>query len=170
MPQSDQQPPRTPGANPGRKALHAGNGSSVTDGPKVVEAEVLHGDADAGHEREDARRDGTAGSRREEHFYYRATYGNRGDGFARLWSFGREDGNACLAPCITFTLFLVCLAQFGFLAGLGFVFFHTVGAVLGALSEVRRLAAGRVSNPWLWRLGNWAVSFLITVWLAGGFD
>lgn len=60
MPQSDQQPHRTPGANPGRKALPAGNGSSVTDGPKVVEAEVLHGDADAGHEREDARRDGTA--------------------------------------------------------------------------------------------------------------
>lgn len=82
MPQSRPAAPPHAGRKPRPQSPAAGNGSSVTDGPKVVEAEVLHGDADAGHEREDARRDGTAGSRREEHFYYRATYGNRGDGFA----------------------------------------------------------------------------------------
>ncbi|SDF70929.1 hypothetical protein [Desulfovibrio legallii] len=168
MPQSDHQPPRAPGANPGRKALPGGQGRSVTEGPKVVDAEVLHGDGEANQE--DARRAEAGGPYQEERFYYRAAFGNGGNGFARLWTFGRQEDNACLAPCITFALFLVCLAQFGFLAGLGFVFFHTVGAVLGALSSVRRMAAGHVPNPWVWRLGNWAVSFLITVWLAGGFD
>ena len=78
--------------------------------------------------------------------------------------------NACLAPCITFALFLVCLAQFGLLAGIGFVFFHIVGSVAGSMRDMRLLMRGREPNPWPWRIGNWLACFLLTAWLAGGFD
>ena len=80
----------------------------------------------------------------------------------------RGGQNACAGPAISFTLFLICLFGYGFLAGLGFVFFLTVGSVLGSWRTMRQLMAGEAPNPWLWRLGTWAVSFFLTVWLAGG--
>ena len=90
--------------------------------------------------------------------------------FGHIWTSGRMEQNACLAPCITFALFLVCLAQFGLLAGIGFVFFHIVGSVAGSMRDMRLLMQGREPNPWPWRIGNWLVCFLLTAWLAGGFD
>ncbi len=35
---------------------------------------------------------------------------------------------------------------------------------------MRLLMQGRQANPWSWRMGNWLISFLLTAWLAGGFD
>ena len=109
--------------------------------------------------------------------FYQRTFGGRnfggfqsGSPLGQIWITGRDSSNACLAPCITFAIFLVCLAQFGFLAGLGFVFFHTIGSIAGTLRQMRLMTAGVMPNPWLWRMGNWILSFLVTVWLAGGFD
>ena len=86
------------------------------------------------------------------------------------WPMTSVDQNACLAPVITLILFLVCLFQFGFLAALGFVFFHVLFGVLGSVQATSRMMTGEVFNIWLWRLGNWLFSFLLTVWLAGGFS
>lgn len=103
-------------------------------------------------------------------FFYSRTFGaGGGSGFGRVWTTAGQGQNACLAPCITFALFMVCLVQFGFLAALGFVFFHTIGSVMGTLRDLRRLGEGFSPQPWAWRIGNWALSFLLTAWLAGGF-
>ncbi len=97
-------------------------------------------------------------------------FGPAGLHFGQIWTSGRADQNACLAPCISFALFLACLAQFGMLAGIGFAFFHIAGSMAGTLRDTRMLMQGRQPNPWLWRMGNWLVSFLLTAWLAGSFD
>lgn len=103
--------------------------------------------------------------------FYRVggTFGN-GAGFGRVWTATGADGNACLAPCVTFALFFVCLSQFGLLAGIGFAVFHLAGSIAGSIRSMRRLVEGRPANPWAWRLGNWFVSFMLTAWLAGGFN
>lgn len=166
---------RTPPALPG-------GDSAGADGPRVVDVEVLHGSEE---QRDDAWRANGAGygagqsghaqgrgqGNRGGGFFYSGTFrsaGMGGMGFGRMWT-GGGDQSGCLAPCVTFALFMVCLAQFGFLAGIGFVVFHTIGSVLGVLRDLRQFSAGRVPNPWPWRLGNWAVSFLLTAWLAGAF-
>ena len=102
--------------------------------------------------------------------FYRVggTFGN--GGFGRVWTATGVDGNACLVPCVTFALFFVCLSQFGFLAGIGFAVFHLAGSIAGSIRSMRRLMEGRPVNPWGWRLGNWFVSFMLTAWLAGGFN
>ena len=105
-----------------------------------------------------------------DRFYRDLEFGTGGLRFGHIWTSGRMEQNACLAPCITFALFLVCLAQFGLLAGIGFVFFHIVGSVAGSMRDMRLLMQGREPNPWPWRIGNWLVCFLLTAWLAGGFD
>lgn len=149
-------------------------------GRRVLDAEVLGPEDASGREgatgRSDAYRDGGntrhrgggAGGR-----FYRmgGAFGDRaGAGFGRVWTATGADGNACLVPCITFALFLVCLSQFGLLAGIGFAVFHLAGAVAGSIRSMRLLMEGRRANPWAWRLGNWFVSFMLTVWLAGGFN
>lgn len=92
-------------------------------------------------------------------------------GFRRtVFAYSPVDSSGCLPGCITFALFLVCLGQFGILAGIGFMFFYGAGAILGALRAARAVMAGYPPNPWGWRLGNWLVSFLLTAWLAGGFN
>lgn len=105
--------------------------------------------------------------------FYRVggTFGNGGGaGFGRVWTATGADGAGCLGPCVTFALFLVCLSQFGLLAGIGFAVFHLVGSMVGSLRSMRRLMEGRPANPWSWRLGNWFISFMLTAWLAGGFN
>lgn len=94
---------------------------------------------------------------------------NNGGTFGRVWTATGADGAGCLAPCITFALFFVCLSQFGLLAGIGFAVFHLAGSIAGSIRTMRRLVEGRPTNPWGWRLGNWFVSFMLTSWLAGGF-
>lgn len=88
--------------------------------------------------------------------------------FTTVFNYPGSGQNACTGPAISFTLFLICLFGYGFLAGLGFVFFLTLGSLIGSWRGMRQLMAGQETNPWLWRVGNWAVSFFLTVWLAGG--
>lgn len=104
--------------------------------------------------------------------YYRVggVFSNGGAGFGRVWTATGADGAGCLSPCVTFALFLVCLSQFGLLAAIGFVVFHVVGSIAGSIRAMRRLVEGRQPNPWSWRLGNWFISFMLTAWLAGGFN
>lgn len=162
----------------------AGSGAMIpanqeNGGRRVLDAEVLGPEDASGREgaagRSDACRDGnarhqegTAGGRFSS---MGGAFGGRaGAGFGRVWTATGADGNTCLAPCITFALFLVCLSQFGLLAGIGFAVFHLAGAIAGSIRSMRLLMEGRRANPWTWRLGNWFVSFMLTVWLAGGFN
>ena len=159
---------------------------------RVVDAEIVHGNDDQHHER----RTGSAwnanspldasdlfgGNAHNTHdgqqhfkgrFFYRGSFGQSGTtggfNFGRVWASNANDQLGCLPPCVTFALFMVCLAQFGFFAGIGFVFFHTIGAVMGVVRDLRLFSTGRVPNPWLWRAGNWAVSFFLTAWISGAF-
>lgn len=154
---------------------------------RVIDAEIIF---DSSHEQEkthhqgqtfgphgdQGNQDGYSQNGEQGRFYRRTFTGNSFGGFqagsplGQIWMTGQGNSNACLAPCITFAIFLVCLAQFGFLAGLGFVFFHTIGSVAGTLRQMRLMTTGVMPNPWLWRMGNWVLSFLLTAWLAGAFD
>ncbi|MSS26681.1 hypothetical protein FYJ44_01160 [Desulfovibrio sp. PG-178-WT-4] len=159
--------PRGDGNLPERISGHSAN----QDQRRVLDAEVLEPGQE--HSRND--HDAMFGGQGQEQGrgFSGAQFGGFGSGglhFGRIWTSGRADQNACLAPCISFALFMVCLAQFGLLAGIGFVFFHIVGSVAGGLRDMRQLMQGRQPNPWPWRMGNWLVSFLLTAWLAGGFD
>lgn len=144
--------------------------ASGEERPHVVNAEVL-GPETPSHDRmqDNNAHHRTFGVNTEGHESYNA-FGNGSMRFGPIWSAGRAEQNACLAPCISFALFLVCLVQFGVLAGIGFVFFHILGSVVGSLREMRELMQGRKPNPWAWRIGNWFVSFLLVAWLSGGFD
>lgn len=176
-----------------------GNGSirPVTgsdDGPRVFDAEVLgpedgNGAFGRGGDSGGGPRDasgagasgpgpwggqcgsgGAGGSGGARFYRMRGTFSSGSAGFARVWTATGASGTSCLAPCITFALFFVCLSQFGLLAGLGFAVFHLVGGIAGSIRSMRLLVEGREANPWSWRLGNWFVSFMLTVWLAGGFS
>ena len=86
------------------------------------------------------------------------------------WPAASIDRNGCLAPGITLCIFVICWAQYGFLAALGFFFFHLVFGIIGSVQASRNLMAGRSFNMWLWRCWNWVFSFFITIWLAGGLQ
>lgn len=86
----------------------------------------------------------------------------------RQVGFGPGNADGCLAPAITFGLFLGCLFTLGLLAAIGFVVFWCIGAVLGALLQVRRTLNRQPTNPWYWRIANWLVCLLLVHWLAGG--
>lgn len=143
---------------------------------RVLDAEILGPDEDDGAGNRQNAGPGSNASWQQEDAsggrFYRVggSFGNGGAGFGRVWTATGVDRNSCLAPCITFALFFVCLSQFGLLAGLGFAVFHLVGSITGSLRSMRRLVEGRPVNPWGWRLGNWFVSFMLTAWLAGGFN
>ena len=167
-------------------------GAADNNSARVVDAEIVNGN-------DDAHREGHAGSawngnspldasnlfggnahdagegqqRFQGRFFYRGSFGQSGNlgglNFGRVWTSGAQDQLGCLPPCVTFALFLVCLAQFGFFAGIGFIFFHIIGAVLGVVRDLRLFSTGRVPNPWIWRTGNWAVSFFLTAWISGAF-
>ncbi len=165
--------PACPDAPQSRRAPALPAVASGEEQPRVVNAEVL-GPETASHEHtQDSnrhhRRDGTFGNKAHDPESHNV-FGDGGMRFGSIWSTGRTEQNACLAPCISFVLFLVCLVQFGVLAGIGFVFFHILGSVAGSLREMRQLMLGRKPNPWVWRIGNWFVSFLLVAWLSGGFD
>lgn len=146
------------GAGPSGRA----SGGSRGAGP----GGALWGDAGAHGAGNAWSRDDGSGAR-----FYRVggAFGN-GAGFGRVWTATGADGAGCLAPCVTFALFLVCLSQFGLLAAIGFAVFHIVGSIAGSIRSMRMLVIGRQPNPWSWRLGNWFVSFMLTAWLAGGFN
>jgi len=89
--------------------------------------------------------------------------------FQHVWT-GGTDQRACLVPSVSLFLFLFCLLRFGLLAAIGFAVFQLIGAVIGSMAQLRMIMEGRRPNPWLWRAGNWAVSFVLTAWLAGGLS
>ncbi|MDD4702214.1 MAG: hypothetical protein PHI96_08340 [Desulfovibrio sp.] len=177
---------------------HQADNTNAGDGQRrVIEAEVIF---DSSHAQQDTHHPGqtfgpnsgqsSQGSYRQNGYsqgghgqnsaqgpFHRRTFngGNfggfqAGSPLGQIWITGRDNSNACLAPCITFAIFLVCLAQLGFLAGLGFVFFHTIGSITGTVRQMRLMTRGVMPNLWLWRMGNWILSFFLTAWLAGGFD
>ncbi|MBD5608123.1 MAG: hypothetical protein HDQ93_04660 [Desulfovibrio sp.] len=94
----------------------------------------------------------------------------RGYAQGPVFAYSSFDSRGCLSPTVTILLFIILLGQFGLLAAIGFGVFYTCGAILGSLRMTRAMIQGRPINPWLWTCGNWCVSFLLTVWLAGGFD
>lgn len=167
-----------PDGDTGSGAMIPGN--PANDGRRVLDAEVLgpedpHRQGGRGAGRSDGCRGGNAwhqgGSAGGRFYRMGGAFSDRaGAGFGRVWTATGADGNACLVPCITFALFLVCLSQFGLLAGIGFAVFHLAGSIAGSIRSMRLLMEGRQANPWTWRLGNWFVSFMLTVWLAGGFN
>lgn len=91
----------------------------------------------------------------------------RAANFSGAWVYSAPTAG-CLPAVVTCALFLVCMAEYGLLAAIGFAVFHLVGNVLGSIRQTRQLMDGHIYNPWLWRTGNWLVSFLLTVWLAAG--
>ena len=110
-----------------------------------------------------------------QHFSSQASAGagHGHDGAFRTRHFGPHAGlsfqtSGCLPFFVTFALFLVCLTKFGLLAGIGFLFFHTVGSIAGVLHALRLFGRGQDPGArWAWRLGNWAISLALTAWLAG---
>lgn len=180
--------PPQPDDHAPRDSMRPANGAGDS-GPRVLDAEVLgpededgaSGRGPAGGRGGGAGAQGPGGSRAghwgaagntgDGRFYRMgATFGSGGGGFGRVWTASGANGAGCLSPCITFALFFVCLSQFGVLAALGFAIFHLVGSIAGSIRSMRLLVEGRRTNPWTWRLGNWFVSFMLTVWLAGGFN
>lgn len=81
------------------------------------------------------------------------------------WAYS-ANAAGCLPAAVTCALFLVCIAQYGVLAAIGFAVFHLAGNVMAAWRQARQLILGRQFNIWLWRTGNWLVSYLLTAWLA----
>lgn len=128
-----------------------------TDGiRKVIEAEIINPDY---HD------DGTS-----QQASFRRTYHSQGPVYTGIFTTSSLAGGGCLAQAIPFGLFLACLGQYGVLAAIGFGLFYLVGSAIGTLREARALVEGRIFNPWVWRIGNWIVCYLLTVWLAGGFN
>ncbi len=58
--------------------------------------------------------------------------------------------------------------QFGFFAGLGFLVFYGIGRLLSMLFFVRRIlrGQGQLMGSWARRCVVWAVSFILTIFLA----
>lgn len=127
--------------------------SGRADSAKVVDAEIID-DGDY-HAR---RNNGWSGGYRVHNVF--PVYGNG--------LFMADTG--CFAAMISLFLFLACLVQWGLLAAIGFLFFHITGSIIGAFRASRYLMAGYPYNPWIWRCGNWIISFLLTAWLSGGFS
>lgn len=118
---------------------------------KVVDAEIV--EPDHGHSNNSHRT---------------RQYRDQGGRYFNYFGIAPMYGDGCLGPAITFALFMICLGQYGLLAAIGFFVFYTVGSVIGTIHAANRLMAGRPINPWAWRAGNWFISFMLTVWLAGG--
>ncbi len=129
------------------------------DGEKVYEAEVIH----------EEYRSGSSSGERREGATFRSTAWNWTSMRGGMGGMGGFDVASRYAPAVTLFLLFVVLFRFGFLAGLGFLFFYAVGAAFSTVQLVRRMAEGKSVNPWPWRVGNWALSFLLAGWLSGGF-
>lgn len=106
----------------------------------------------------------------EDDYTSQRGYYNKGSWSDNLQEFPPVYGYGCLPLAITIALFIICLGQYGVLAAMGFIVFHIIGAVAGGIHSARRLMSGLPSNPWAWRIGNWTISFFLTVWLAGGLS
>lgn len=101
---------------------------------------------------------------------FRRRYGNA-NGYSGIWVGPVINRDGCLAPAITLGIFIVCLGQYGLLAAIGFAVFYAICSAISTVYAARRLMSGRpIYNIWGLRCAGWLVSFLITVWLAGGLQ
>lgn len=127
--------------------------------PEVIDVEVVSARTER---REDAHEDGGGHAGR---------FGGFGGGFhsGGVWFHSGLAGDPLdrWAPAVTLALFVVVLVRFGFLAGLGFLFFHLAGSAVGMYRNIRALTLGRTPHPRLWRLASWAGSFALAGWLSG---
>lgn len=136
-----------------RESTPPGNEESAGGEKKPLEVEIV----------ENGSYYGSSGSR--------AYYGRRQGAYAgRTITFAPVDTTGCLAALITLSIFFACLFQWGLLAAIGFIVFHTIGSVLSSIHTARQLIRGLPYNIWSLRICNWIISFFITAWLAGGFE
>lgn len=93
----------------------------------------------------------------------------RGTGpvYGTAWNFAQVDNTGCLCALFTCFLFLFCLGQYGALAAIAFLVFHTIGSIMGSVHFARRLMRGLPANIWTWRIGNWLISFVLVAFLSG---
>lgn len=134
----------------------SGNGANNDRENNVYDAEIVHGDY---------RSDDAASSFKGFRAASWSWTSIRGD----MGGMNAFDTASRYAPAVTLALLFIVLFRFGFLACLGFLFFYAIGAAYSTVQIIRRMAEGRSANPWPWRIGNWAVSFLLAGWLSGGF-
>lgn len=87
-----------------------------------------------------------------------------------LFSYYSVNNGGCAAALITFFLFIICLGQYGLLAAIGFIVFKSIGSVISTIYAGRALALGQPFSVWGWRIANWFISLLLTIWLAGGLN
>lgn len=140
---------------------HRFDNDAKSDGEKVYDAEVIH------EEYRHEERTSSGGSQGRHGFHGTSwSWTSMRGGMGGLGGF---DTASRYAPAITVFLLIVVLVRFGFLAGLGFLFFYVIGAAFGTLQLIRRIAEGKAVYPWLWRIANWAIAFLLAGWLSGGF-
>lgn len=125
-------------------------------GRKVLDAEIVDSDLDA----------------RQAPTYQRAFNAN-GPFIIRTATLRSTGG--CAASIITIGIALICLGQYGFLAAVGFYVFYLAGGLIGIFFFIRKSASlmlltASPSFLWAWRICNWMLSYLLTAYLAGGFD
>lgn len=129
------------------------NGQDKGGTRRVIEAEIINPDSSPSAS-------GDPG--------YRVRYGS--SSYSGAWQIPAFSRDGCLGPAITLGIFFVCLAQYGVLAAIGFAVFYGICSVFGTVYAARRLMAGQpLLNVWSLRCAGWLISFLVTVWLAGGF-
>lgn len=123
--------------------------------PRVLDVEIIEPDG--------------KGGKKTWYYHSRSSDGASQTAYSGYFSSLPMGGAGCLAPFVTACLFFFCLGNYGLLAGIGFFVFHVIGAIMGSIQQARQLMLGLPASPWPWRVGNWIISFLLTVWLAGGF-
>lgn len=139
--------------NEGREPAIPENENSSSQEKKTLEAEIVE-------EGTSYQSSGRGGGR----------YGGRRAYVNRTITFAPVDTTGCLAGLISLTIFFACLFQWGLLAAIGFIVFHTLGSVISSIHTARQLMRGLPYNIWSLRICNWVISFFITAWLAGGFE
>lgn len=134
-----------------------GSAQDTENKAPVYEAEIVAPESSGSH---------AGGSKRA----WQRVYYQPGSSVNGVWMWSPLDSGGCLAGLITLAFLIACLGQFGILAAIGFLVFHTIGSIMGTLHSARQLMQGRIWNAWPWRIGNWLVSYIITAFLAGGFN
>lgn len=132
------------------------NPENQNEQPKVHEPEIVDNDGYS--------------NRNSKSYYYTTRPSGRKVYYNNLFAYSPVDMGGCLPACVSFALFFICTGQYGLLAGIGFLVFHIIGSILGSVRAARLLMNGIVWNPWPWRIGNWLISFMLTIWLAGGLN
>ncbi len=92
----------------------------------------------------------------------------QGNMFQGVGGFGQNNTVSCLPALLLIATAVGLAIQFGFFAGLGFLFFYAIGSVVSMALFVRSALQGRVTSLTLWtrRALVWGASFLLTVLLA----